>query len=819
MKIRHGFRIALLGFFLFLFSFAQASLPRTTSASDSIDVVHYDIHLDTLQVGLQSIEAWTRVRFTPVVNGINQATLDLLMLTVDSITYGPAATPLSWTYNDTLLRINLLTTHNIGDTAELTVYYHGQPRRDPSTFGGFYMTAAYVYNIGVGFQSDPHNFGRVWFPCKDNFTDKATYTVSARVLNGQRAVSGGTLQSEIPNGDGTTTFIWTLRDPIPSYLASIAVADYVEIRDTFYSINGDSIPVSNFVLATDSLDLIASFSNLNDAFNTMENQFGAYSWERVGYVGVPFNAGAMEHATNIAWPLFAVTGNLLWETTMAHELSHSWFGNLATCETAEDMWLNEGFASFCEATFTEALYGYTAYQDYNRANLSEVLRYAHYADGGHRAVSGIPHNYTYGRTVYNKGALVAHTLRNYIGDSLFFAGMRFYLSSHSFANANSDDLRQDLESISGQNLSGFFDGWVYAGGFPHFSVDSFSVTPNGPNFDVEVFVRQRLREAPAFFNDNQIPLRFGDNNWQFADSEINFNGQLGSAIFTLPFAPDFVMIDPEQTIADATVDTWQTVNSTGLKPFSNGYCSLNVTNLNPGDSAFVRVTHNWIGPDDFKIFQPGIRLSNTRHWKVEGIFPPGFISTASFNYSSQLSATNPLGFLDNNWFTGSEDSIVFFYRSGPESDWEMPSYTLVTGNLIDKKGTVLLDTLKPGEYTFGRMDYTIVGLDEFEGLGENSLQEGGQGEPFTVWPNPVDRQLEISVRNTETNPNPTRNTHETFKLELYNARGSLMDNRMVSFINEMTKYTLPELPEGVYLIRLTNTEGKSSSVRIIHQIK
>ena len=127
----------------------------------------------------------------------------------------------------------------------------------------------------------------------------------------------------------------------------------------------------------------------------------------------------MEHATNITYPNSSINGSLSDEWLYAHELSHMWFGDKVTCASADDMWLNEGWAVFCESVFREGLYGKESYKTTMRSKLKDVLQFTHIKDGGYRALYGIPPEYTYGSTVYDKGGQVAHTLRGYLGDSLF----------------------------------------------------------------------------------------------------------------------------------------------------------------------------------------------------------------------------------------------------------------------------------------------------------------------------------------------------------------------------------------------------------------
>jgi aminopeptidase N len=139
--------------------------------SDTIDILKYTINLDITDFVGQKIKGNTVVKFTPKINGQSSLKLDLLKMTLDSVSYGTSL--LSYGYNDTLLKINLPTIFNIADTGQVIVYYHGTPQGDPAGWGGFSFNGNYAYNLGVGFGAKPHNYGRVWFPCFDNFVEKS----------------------------------------------------------------------------------------------------------------------------------------------------------------------------------------------------------------------------------------------------------------------------------------------------------------------------------------------------------------------------------------------------------------------------------------------------------------------------------------------------------------------------------------------------------------------------------------------------------------------------------------------------------------------
>jgi len=440
-------------------------------AQNNIDVLHYDIHLSVLNSSNTYIEGFTKLNIKITENNTVQIDLALQKLNIDSIIENKEK--INYNYNDTNIQVLLNTNYQKDDTLNLEIYYHGNATKDPSGFGGYYSMSGIAFNLGVAMQDVPHNYGRVWFPCVDDFTDRALYDFYITTKENQTAVCGGNLLDSLNNGDGTKTYHWHLQETIPTYLASIAVADYKVYLDTFLGVKG-KIPIEIYVPENLLSKVPGSFAELKPTLKNYETMFGPYLWERVGYVGVPFSGGAMEHATNIAYPNATINGLNTYETLWAHELSHHWFGDLVTCSTAADMWLNEAWASYCEALFTENIHGKDAFKLYNRSRHKKNLQTLPYTEGC-MPIYGIPQNLTYGDHVYKKGADVVHSLRNYLGDSLFFKAIQQYLDYYKFQAVSSYDLRDFLTSHTPYNLNNFFNDWVFTEGWVHYSVDSFTV--------------------------------------------------------------------------------------------------------------------------------------------------------------------------------------------------------------------------------------------------------------------------------------------------------------------------------------------------------
>lgn len=717
------------------FKFSQdPHVQATNQRSDTIDILQLTINLNITDFVTDTIRGNTKVRFAPKMNNISTIDLDLLHMTIDSVKLNTSV--LSHTYDDTLLKITLPFVHNTTDTSDLIVYYHGKPRLDPAGWGGFYFQSGYAYNLGVGFGSDPHVFGRCWFPCFDNFVERSTYVFNIETNNGKLAYCNGLLALD-SSYSGLRLRRWVLNQEIPSYLASVSIAAYTQVNQVFNGMNGPT-PIILTALPGDTVNMKASFINLNNALTGFEARYGAYKWDRVGYCLVPFNSGAMEHATNISYPKICANGNLTYEASiMAHELSHHWWGDNATCQNEGEMWLNEGMASYSEHIFTEWVYGYTAYINGIRANHDDMIHYVHHREGGFLTMDSIPHQYTYGDHVYLKGADMAHTLRGYLGDSLFFLGLKYHQNTALYTDVSSLDMRDNMITATGQTakLTSFFNDWILHPGWPHFSVDSFVSVPNGNNFDVTVYVKQKLRGAPNLYTNVPLEVTFMNNAWAAQTKNILVSGLNSNFTFTLPFDPSLAIIDLNDKISDAITDDTKVLKTTGLN-FSflaEGRIQVTVQNINSGDSAFIHIDHNWATPDPFKTAQP-FRLSD-HYWTVTGIFPAGFVAKGNISYDGRTTSTSGgSSWMDETIITSNnlEDSVVLFYRKDASADWQLyPYYTKTMGAPTDKFGTILFDSLRAGEYVIGLHDHT-AGIQETSSFADVNVFPNPSSAEFTV---------------------------------------------------------------------------------------
>ncbi len=768
------------------FCYAQTNINHNLR-SDTIDVLNYQINLDVTNFGGQQIDGNCEVTFTPKMNGVNTINLDLQGLSVDSITSN--GNTLLFTHNDTLLRVTLLATLNTTDTSALTVYYNGSPQTDPSGWGGFYFSGNYAFNLGVGFQDNPHVYGRVWFPCFDNFVEKSTYEFNIITGNGKKAHCNGALMNETVITGDTILRQWVLNEEIPTYLACIAIADYATVHQTFNGLNGP-VPVELVSVATDTSNMKSSFANLNGAFDAYENGYGPYLWNKIGYSIVPFTGGAMEHATNIAYPHYAVNGNLANETLMAHEFSHHWWGDLVTCETAEDMWINEGMAVYSEHLFLEKVYDYKTSLTEIKKNNKAVIQFTHLNEGGFRAISGVPHQYTYGEHTYQKGALVAHNMRAYMGDSLFFVGLKSITDNYKFKNINAAQFRDELTSSTGVNMTNFFTDWVFAPGFSHFDIDSVKITPNTANYDVTVYIQQKLRGATNYHTGTPLEITFYDNNWNKHTTKVTASGQYSIDNVSVPFNPTVYILNEGNKLNQARTDEQVVISTTGNHTNFNSPVhikSLNISNIT--DSALLQFEHHWVAPDPIKSNTNNYRISESRYWSIDGILPSTFNGTMRLEFDGRLPS-----YLDLDLVSVNGDSIVLLYRENPSKDWkEYQYYTKTTLSPTLAYGWVDLSKIMLGEYTFAN---GVSTLD----VKNNTPKASG----FNIYPNPTDNYIQITEYNYQLSGNE--------KLEIINSAGKIVYQEK---FESNQKINVQDLVPGVYFTVISDKNKPLQIQKII----
>ena len=772
--------------------------------TDSIDILHTLVKLDLSDFAAKELDGSSVLTLESKLSNINSVRLDLLELTVDSVTQDGQLC--AFTYNDTLLDITFNTAINQSQTTDIEVYYHGPPLQNASDWGGFYWNNTYAFNIGVSFEENPHNYGRVWFPCFDNFIERNTFEFEIKTGSTRKAFCNGLLLSEVANMDGTITWHWEMNQEIPSYLASVAVSDYATVNMEYNGISSSPVPIILAARAADTTALKNSFINLIPALEAYENDFGPYAFDRVGYCVTSFTAGAMEHATNIAYMRAAVTGNTLYETLMAHELSHHWWGDLVTCETAEDMWLNEGWASYAEALFIEHVYGTDAFKEYVRENHDANLRTLHINDGDYYPVSGIGTDLTYSSTVYDKGADMAHSIRGFLGDDVFFDCITQFIEANKFGQINSNDMQEFLSSCSGKDLSSFFDSWIYEPGHHHYALAELQMETSAGLTTVQGSITQKLKVTDVYTTELPINVTFFDAAFNQTTQSVMTYGPCSSFEITLPFEPVYIALDLEEKISDATVDQYISIDTEGNYDFGLGRMDLEVYLMT--EPIFARAVQHYIKPDPMENPIEGLHISQERYFSLEGVLPAGTDAHVLFDYNGGTSQVN--GFLDNDLITNSEDSLTILYRANAQEDWTIVDtfFVNIAGSINDRIGRIRVFEPKLGDYVLGIYDRTrTADVEPKEACLYTSVTDVNRLDKLVrIYPNPSNSKFTIELADLNENID---------KVSVFNILGNEITTLPFGKGLRTIEVSTKEWQKGAYIVSLTRHDKQVISKKII----
>lgn len=500
--------------------------------------------------------------FKPRVGGLSTLGFDLaLNMTVDSVLYHGQAMPFTHGGDDLLdIAFPVFLPENILDS--VTVFYQGAPVR--SGFGTF-VTELHQQTPVLWTLSEPYG-AKAWWPCKQSLSDKIdSLDVFVRTPADYRVAGNGLLQSVSLTG-AERLHHWKTRYPIAAYLVAIGVTNYAAYSDFVDMGGGDTLEVFNYVYPEHLQESVQNSHQIAEILQLFTQKAGPYPFieEKYGHAQFGFGGG-MEHQTmsfmyNFDYGL------------MAHEAAHQWFGDGVTCASWQDIWLNEGFATYFEGLTREAFFTTQDWYNWKRAKLNGIVS----QPGGSVYCTDTTDIYRIfsGRLSYNKGAYVLHMLRFVLGDAAFFDGIRSYMNDPQlrYGYARTSDLIAHLEASSGRQLDAFFDQWVFGEGYPSYEL-TWSVTDEGL---WSGFLSQKSTSMPASvpFFDIPVPVRLCATG---LDTTLVMQPNAGASML-ISFTPDSVAIDPDLWIISSNNSVRQTVAT--QEPPKTGCFSVFP---NPGD--------------------------------------------------------------------------------------------------------------------------------------------------------------------------------------------------------------------------------------------
>ncbi len=526
-------------------------------------------------------------------------------LRVDSVKVG--SQKLQFTHAQNKLTITPTQPLASGQVLTLTVFYQGIPNSGQGSF--VFGRHENTTDPSIWTLSEPYG-SPDWFPCRDTPADKAdssavSITAAARFVS----VSNGVLVSTTDNTDGTRTYRWRNSYPIAQYLISIAMSNYERYDTPVPAIaNGQSLPVTHYIYPEILPSVKANLALTPTMIQLFTNRFGPYPFLREKYGHAQFGRGngGMEHQTISSMEAGALTPNVI-----AHELAHQWFGDKITCRDWQNIWLNEGFASYAEAVYVESVSGPTGYQSYmnNFMNSARTARGSVYVQD----ISTIASIFSSSRS-YSKGATVLHMLRGVVGDSTFFRTLRTYAATPTLAyqTAVTEDFQGVAQQVSGKDLAYFFKQWIYGEGYP-----TYKATFSGGSIANSATVRLEQRNAtatnPASFT---MPVQIQVKS-AAGDTIVTVLNDRSDQTFTLPSrgAVTGIVVDPNNWILK-TVES-VTASSSAI-----------VTAVDEPVSGDLRVYPNPTAETatvDFSLFIPGpinISVTNILGQRVQSNHEP-----------------------------------------------------------------------------------------------------------------------------------------------------------------------------------------------------
>lgn len=521
---------------------------------ENIDVNKYDIHLD---LNDESQFTGTTKIYGKALENVTELTFDAKNnINISEVLVQPGnITAFTRNANSVTIQLNESLTIDEEFTAEISY------NSSYSASSGLTKDSQNGTTL-ISSLSEPYD-ASTWWVGIDNLKDKAdevnmyvTHPTSFKVG------SNGMLQSVTDNNNETSTTHWHHNYPIPAYLVSIAMTDYVEYNNTA-NISGTTVPIINYVFAgqlndevMSQLDAVPSymefFSELVGDYPYKEEKYGHSQWNW---------GGGMEHSTMSSQVHFGTS-------LTAHELAHQWFGDKVTCGTWSDIWLNEGFATYFDALLRRHLYGEEFFNGWKEYRLDVITSIA---DGSlyipEEDTNDIGRIFS-SRLSYNKGAVVLHMLRFTLGDEDFYQAIKNYLVDPELAYgfAITPQLKAHFETESGKDLTEFFNDWVYGEGYPIFDVN-LAYNQSNNSAVLTLNQTQSTNTVPFFETDFDVLLRGTNGETELRKLSLTENGQtfqitdIPFSLASYKFNPNF---DVLCTINSETLGTQNLINNREL---------------------------------------------------------------------------------------------------------------------------------------------------------------------------------------------------------------------------------------------------------------
>ena len=419
-------------------------------------------------------------------------------LTIDSVRLAGV----SFTHVNDYLNIQLNRTYNVGESANVKIYYKHKNVQDQA----FYVNGGFVFT-----DCEPEG-ARRWIPCWDQPSDKALFDLTAKVKSNVKLGSNGRLADSTLVGD-VLTYHWISEQNVATYLMVITSKVNYQLNIGYWhkiSNPADSVPMRYYFNVGENPFPVSSI--MSDLTTWYSENFIEHPFEKNGFATLnsDFAWGGMENQS-----LTSLCPGCWDEALAAHEFAHQWFGDMITCSTWADIWVNEGFATWAEAFWYESYQGYGAYKsDINNDASYYLSNNPGWAISDPQWAITTPSTnilFDYAIT-YMKGACVLHQLRYVLGDSLFFQTIKTYCADTNlkFHSATVADFNATVNQVTGADYNWFFDEWIYQPNHPIYQNTYNFQDLGNSQWKVNFFMKQVQTNAPFFKMPVEVYIRFAD---------------------------------------------------------------------------------------------------------------------------------------------------------------------------------------------------------------------------------------------------------------------------------------------------------------------
>ncbi len=547
------------------------------------DVLDYKIYVDIRSCFISPYpknftgRVTVKLRVDSTLNSIQLNAVNT-SLTINSV--GLSGT--SFSHSSNILTVTLNRTYVPGEILEVLVNY----THSNVTDNAFYASGGMIFT-----DCEPEG-ARKWFPCYDKPSDKATLDLTAKVPGNALLGSNGRLNDSTVTGD-TIYYHWISRDPVSTYL--IAMSGKVNYKlDIVYwhklSNPSDSVPVRFYYNSGENPATMKT--KIIPMMTYYSQKFGEHAFEKNGFATLnsSFSWGGMENQT-----LTSLCSNCWSENIISHEFGHQWFGDMITCGTWADIWLNEGFATYLEAIWYEYTGGYSSYKS---DIVSDATSYLGSNPGwpmynpSWAIVTPNTNELFNTQITYYKGACVLHMLRYTLGDSLFFSVIKSYatdsLGGFKYGNSVTDDFTAKISAAAGQDLSWFVNEWVKEANHPVYQ-NYYSITTNGGSSWSVSFIARQTQTNSAF---HKMPVVVKVSFSSGSDSSIRVMNDANYQTFVFNFnrQPTGLTFDPNNDIvlkqATTTLQT-ATAKTLTLTAFIQGFYNAVTNSLTPDSTTVI----------------------------------------------------------------------------------------------------------------------------------------------------------------------------------------------------------------------------------------